>query len=142
MTKTPKIGESAKLTVTVSQDMTAARFAADANERFPEVLATPCLVADLERACAILLEGQLGDGELSVGAVIEIKHVAPTGVGGTYECRAIFSQKDGPLLWFDVEAHDAAGLIGKGRIARAIVNEQAILSRAKESLSNQPEAGN
>ena len=140
MTKAPEPGESGKLTATVTQDMTAARFAANANERFPDVLATPFLVADLERACAILLEGHLDDDELSVGAVIEIKHVAPTGVGGAYECRATFTQKEGPLLWFDVEAHDAAGLIGKGRIARAIVNEQAILSRAKEALNNQTEA--
>lgn len=141
MTRAPKPGESARLAATVSQDMTAARFASNANERFPEVLATPFLVADLERACAILLEDQLGDGELSVGAVIEVKHVAPTGVGGTYECRATFCQEDGALFWFDVEAHDAAGLIGKGRIARAIVNERAILSRAKEALNNQSEAG-
>lgn len=106
----------------VSEAMTAAAFAVDAGENYPRVLATPFLIADLERACAKLLEPLLGEEQLSVGAHIDIRHTAPTPVGGAYTCRATFASYAPPLYWFDVVAEDSLGVIGKGRIARAIVN--------------------
>ena len=70
--KQPDQGAVASIEAKVSENMTAATFAANEGEAFPEVLATPFLVGDLERACAKLLEPLLDDGELSVGAVIEV----------------------------------------------------------------------
>ena len=133
---TLEIGSTASLQAVVKAEMTAARFAANDGERFPEVLATPFLIGDLERACAILLEPLIEEGQLSVGASIQVRHVAPTGVGGTYECVATYSGQEGPLYWFDVVATDSVGQIGKGRIARAIVNESEILKRGNSAAPN------
>jgi predicted thioesterase len=124
-----KLGANATLTCTVTKDRTAASFAVNDGERYPAVLATPFLIADLERACASLLEPLLGEGQLSVGAHIDVRHMAPTGVGGSYTASATYAGAEGVLFWFDVSAEDAAGTIGKGRIARAIVNEAGILAR-------------
>ncbi|WP_298646681.1 thioesterase family protein [uncultured Tistrella sp.] len=128
MSDHPKPGARAALDAVVTEDRTAAAFAAE-GERFPAVLATPCLIADLERACALMLTPILAPGQLSVGAHIDVRHTAPTGVGGRYTAEAVFVEKAGPLYWFDVRAADAAGTIAKGRIARAIVVETDILAR-------------
>lgn len=129
MTDEPKPGASASLDNVVTESRTAAAFAEGEGERFPPVLATPCLIADLERACARMLTPLLSAGELSVGAHIDVRHVAPTGVGGRYTAAATFTEKVGALFWFDVWAEDAGGTIAKGRIARAIVKEADIIAR-------------
>ena len=100
------------------------------------VLATPFLIADLERACAKLLAPLLSEGQLSVGAYIDVRHVAPTGLGGKYTATATFKELDGSLFWFEVRAVDAAGTIGAGRIARAIVNEADVLARGTKGAGH------
>lgn len=129
MSEQPKTGDHASIDNVVTAARTAAAFAEGKDERFPAVLATPFLIADLERACALMLTPLLREGQLSVGAHIDVRHVAPTGIGGRYKAEAVFSGKDGALFWFDVRASDAAGTIAKGRIARAIVEEAAIIAR-------------
>ncbi len=132
---TPDAGATTTLELTVSPEMAASRLASAPGERYPEVLSTPSLIGHLERACARLLEPFLTGGELSVGARIEVVHVAPTAVGATFRCHARFVAYEAPLYWFDVRAEDAAGTIGTGRIARAIVEEAGIMLRAARSLA-------
>ena len=126
-------GDSETIRSRGEEGRTAAAFAAEKVERFPAVLATPFLIADMERACARLLRPLLQEGQLSVGAHIDVRHTAPTGVGGAYRATATFIEERPPLYWFEVLAEDSAGVIGKGRIARAIVSEAAILERARAS---------
>ena len=125
----PPAGATAMLELTVLPEMAAARLASAPGERYPEVLSTPALIGQLERACAKVLEPCIAEGELSVGARIEVVHAAPTAVGAPFRCQAKFVAYDAPLYWFDVRAEDAAGTTAKGRIARAIVSEAAIMSR-------------
>ncbi|MCO5147083.1 MAG: hypothetical protein M9895_13015 [Aquamicrobium sp.] len=127
-------GQTASVENVVTATRSASAFAADPNEKFPEVLATPFLIADMERACARLLEPFLSEGELSVGAHIDVRHIAPTGVGGRYRATARFVDEKPPLFWFDVVAEDDVGVIGKGRIARAIVSEAAIMARGAQAV--------
>jgi predicted thioesterase len=126
----PEKGATASIEIVVTHAMAAARLATEPGEAYPEVLSTPSMIGHLERACAKLLEPLLEQGELSVGARIEVAHVAPTAVGARVRCRATFVALEAPLYWFDVRAEDGGGTIGRGRIARAIVNEAAILARA------------
>lgn len=134
MTANLKPGDTAIVENVVRETMLAAAFFVDApDEKFPAVLATPFLIADLERACARLLEPLLSKGQLSVGAHIDVRHIAPTGLGGHYRARATFVEEKAPLYWFDVIAEDAVGVIGKGRIARAIVSEAAITARGAQA---------
>jgi predicted thioesterase len=87
------------------------------------------MIALMERACAQLLAPLLKPGELSVGARIEVAHLAPTAIGSAVVCRARFVEVQGPLFWFDVWAEDERRRIGKGRIARAIVADSELAAR-------------
>lgn len=133
MTPDPKA--TIQTTYRVEAHQTAAAMAERPDEKFPAVLATPFLIGAMERTSAQLMEPLLVAGQMTVGAVIDVQHRAPTAVGANYRCTAVFVEKVGLLYWFDVTAEDGAGLIGKGRIARAIVDEQAIMARAASSLA-------
>lgn len=89
------------------------------------------MVALLERACAKLLGPLLKPDQLSVGAVVNISHTAPTALGELVVAEATFQNKDGHLYWFDVALRDAHGPIGQGRHARAIVSETMINIKAE-----------
>jgi len=132
-----KAGAVGTITNQVTEQMTASSFAENDGEAYPQVLATPYLIADMERACAQLLQPLLGEGELSVGAQIDVRHQAPTGVGGTYVSRAIFIEKAGPIYWFEVEAEDSLGTIGVGRIGRAIVKVAEVEDRGNKAALKQ-----
>lgn len=124
-----QIGQSYTLTSTVEAARTAKALATQ-GEALPEVFATPFMIADLERACAAILAPLLSNGEVSVGANIEISHTAPTSIGGQISATATFTEQVGALYWFEVVAADAAGQIGKGRIARAIVDRSKLMTTA------------
>jgi fluoroacetyl-CoA thioesterase len=114
----------------VTPELTARALADSADEQLPLMFATPFMIAFMERACAQLLAPLLKPGELSVGARIEVVHLAPTAIGSAVVCSARFVEAQGPLYWFDVWAEDDQRRIGKGRIARAIVAEAELIARA------------
>ncbi len=135
MRKTISPGIEAEISNTVTVSMCASAFAVNDGEVYPEVLSTPYLIANMERACAKLLEPLLEPGQLSVGAYIDISHFAPSAVGSEYTATAKFVELKEPIYWFEVVAQDSAGKIGKGRIGRAIVDEATITATAQERLS-------
>ncbi len=69
-------------------------------------------------------------GELSVGVVVDVRHTAPTPVGGHVTARAKFTGMDGKLYCFEVVATDDAGEIGYGIHKRAVVEEKRLLDGA------------
>jgi predicted thioesterase len=123
-------GAFADVGMTVEPASTAARFAREQGEAYPEVLATPVMIGEMERAAAAVLKPILAPDELSVGVRVEVAHLAPTPVGGRVVSSARFTGREGPLFWFDVTAADDGGVIGTGRHARAIVKKDAIMARA------------
>ncbi|MDB5851615.1 MAG: hypothetical protein JWP29_5367 [Rhodoferax sp.] len=124
-------GAKATVTQAVGEPQLAAAFAVDADETYPRVLATPAMVALLERACARLLAPLLGPDQLSVGAAVDVTHLAPTALHEVVTAEAIFRSQAGPLYWFDVTVRDAAGLVGQGRHARAIVSATMVAVKAE-----------
>jgi fluoroacetyl-CoA thioesterase len=124
------IGQSASVAVEVVHANTAASLATDPGERYPAVFGTPFMIALMERACANVLAGTLEPGQLSVGAKIDVAHLAATPVGGRVTATARYAEFQKPLHWFDVTASDETGLVGKGRIARAVVSETDLMQRA------------
>ena len=95
-----------------------------------EVLATPWLVALVERAACAALEAHLPDGQTSVGTRIDLKHLAATPLGAEVRARAEVVEVDGRRLVFRVEAFDAHDKIGEGTHERALVDAQRLLARA------------
>jgi predicted thioesterase len=85
-----------------------------ADERMPAVLATPWLVAHLEYAARYAIDPCLEPHERSVGTYVEVEHLAPVPEGFTVVCRARVIHVDGPVVTFQVDAHDGTELVARG----------------------------
>ena len=97
-----------------------ARALADTDvEQLPLMLATPFMIAVMERACAQLLARLLKPVELFVGARIEVVHLASTAIGSAGRCSARFVEAQCPLHWSEVWVENERSHIGKGRVAHA-----------------------
>jgi len=65
------------------------------------VLATPWMIAFMERVSHRLLAEHLSPGETSVGIYLEIKHLAPTPVGGTVQVKTQITEILGNQVAFN-----------------------------------------
>jgi predicted thioesterase len=96
-----------------------------------EVLSTPWLVALLERAACAAVEGRLGDaGQTTVGARMDVRHLAPTPAGVDVRAHAELVEVDGHRLIFRVEAFDTSERIGEGTHERIVVDASRLQARA------------
>jgi predicted thioesterase len=124
--------KTAEITLEVTPENTAASLATQPGEHYPAVFATPFMIAAMERACAAILRPLLKPGELSVGVKMEVSHLAPTAVGEQVVAAAHYESHEAPLHWFTVTASDRRGVIGKGRMARAIVLDDDLVRKAAD----------
>ena len=90
-------------------------------QEMPEVFATGFMVGLMEWTCLQLLQPHLEEGEGSLGVHIDVSHEAatPPGMNVTVEAECI--AVEGRRAAFQVEAHDEAELIGRGRHERCVV---------------------
>lgn len=95
------------------------------------VLATPWMIAFMERVSHRLLADQLSPGETSVGIFLEIKHLAPTPVGATVRVETQVAEVDGNQVTFSVQAWDHVEKVGEGVHRRAVIDEARFLRRVK-----------
>lgn len=110
---------------TVSAENTAAKVGSGS---LP-VFATPIMVALMEKAACQALEGHLDEGSTTVGTMLNIEHVAATPVGMAVTAESTVTAVDGRKVCFDVAAYDEAGLIGKGKHERFIVNAEKFTAK-------------
>lgn len=96
------------------------------------VLATPQMILLMERAGVAAVDRLLPEGYRTVGAHLDVSHLAPTPVGLTVTARAELTEVDGRRLTFRVEAHDGVELVGEGTHQRFIVNVQRFGERVAE----------
>lgn len=122
----PRPGHSGKTTLRVTPDDTAMALGSGD----VEVLATPRLVALCEQAAVQSLEGQLPDGDTSVGLAVDIKHLAPTPIGGEVQAEARLDSVDGRKLTFTLKVVQDENEVARGRHVRVIVNREQFLGRA------------
>lgn len=122
----PKPGLSASVAETVTEDLTAERVGSGE----VAVYATPMALALVERAAVAALEGQLERGRTSVGARIELDHLAPTPVGLRVEATAILEEIDGRKLRFSFSVADPAGEVARGTHTRVIVERGSFMDAA------------
>lgn len=100
-----------------------------------QVFATPAMVALMEETAWKSVASELGEGEGSVGIMMDIQHVASTPVGMTVTCKTELTEVDGRKLTFKVEAYDEAGLIGKGTHERFVVYNDKFQAKADSKLA-------
>jgi predicted thioesterase len=86
------------------------------------VLATPMMIAWMEETSRGVIEPRLPPGQLTVGAHLDIRHLAPTPVGKQITVRAELLSVEGRKLVFHVEAHDEQEKVGEGTHERFIID--------------------
>lgn len=131
-----EINDKSSIDITVTEADTAKSIAIDTSDNFPAVYATSKMVAIMELAAARLMKPLLKSGELSVGVSVDIKHLAPTLVGGKIISSATFVGMEGKLYQFKVEVNDDGGIAGVGFHTRAIVETERLLEGARRRLNN------
>ena len=94
------------------------------------VLATPWMIAFMERVSHGMLAAKLPAGFSSVGVAVNVRHLAPTPVGYTVRVRSEIKSIDGWRVNFHVEAWDSNEQIGEGEHQRFVIDEQRFLKRA------------
>jgi len=100
------------------------------------VLATPWMIAFMERVSHRLLTCCLPEGYSSVGTHLDVRHLAPTPVGATIRVRAEVLQLDGIRVIFAVEAWDELEKIGEGRHERVVIEEARFLRRVEKKKAS------
>ena len=111
------VGTKGETIIEVGREMTVAFYADD----MPEVYGTPIMIYHMEVTAAHSIEPYLPEGWVSVGVVVNVKHLAATPVGAKVTVRSEVIAVDGYTVTFSVEAHDGFEKIGEGTHVRACV---------------------
>jgi fluoroacetyl-CoA thioesterase len=86
------------------------------------VLATPMMIALMERASVAAVDHLLPEGRLTVGTHVDVRHLAPTPLGMRVTAQSELVAVDGRRLIFHVEAFDEEEKVGEGTHQRVIVD--------------------
>lgn len=122
-----KPGLAGEAHITVTDDLTASALGSGN----VNVYSTPAMIALLEAAAIRALEGQLAEGQTSVGTHLNVQHLAATPVGMSVTARAVLREVDGRRLVFEVTAWDAVEKIAEGTHERFIVNRSRFEERVR-----------
>ena len=113
-----RVGQSAKLSRIVAVDDTAVVVGSGS----VEVLATPRLLAWMERATCDAVDAVLGDSETTVGSSVSLEHLRPSRVGARVDILATVEAVDGRRIRFSVVAWTEGGPeCGRAEITRVVV---------------------
>src|SRR6266568_9063730 len=122
------LGMTGEATTTVVHENTAAAVGAGG----VEVFGTPMMIALMEYAVWGAVSRDLAEGEVTVGTLVNVSHLAATPLGQQVRAIAELIEIDGRRLVFKVEAFDEKRKIGEGRHERYVVNLERFLKRMEE----------
>lgn len=119
------VGES---TTTVTHENTAAAVGAGG----VEVFSTPMMIALMENASWQATANDLDEGYVTVGTVVNVRHLGATPIGQKVRAIGELIEIDGRRLVFKVEAYDEQKKIGEGQHERFVVKLDRFLQRLAE----------
>jgi fluoroacetyl-CoA thioesterase len=125
MKSRPKIGTTGEMRFIVAQE----HVIDFATGGMPVVLSTPRLIALIERTARESLYPFLDENERTVGAEIEIKHMAPTPLGKNVTIITRVIGGDGKLWDFQFEVRDDYEIIARGLHKRAVITVESFARR-------------
>jgi predicted thioesterase len=99
------------------------------------VLATPWLIAFMERTARDLLAGVLPAGYSSVGVHVNIRHLAPSPVGSRVRSRVEVTAIQGVKVDFTASLWDEQELVGEGTHQRVVIEEERFLRRVASKMA-------
>ena len=87
-----------------------------------QVLATPTMILWMEEAGVLATTDALAPGQATVGALVNVRHLAPTPVGMMVRVRAELVAVEGRRLVFRVRAEDEREVVGEGDHERFVID--------------------
>lgn len=93
------------------------------------VLATPWMIAFMERNARRLIGEHLPPGYSSVGVRVDVRHLAPSPVGSQIRVRAEVLSLDRWKVDLSIQAWDEQEQIGEGQHQRVVIDEERFLRR-------------
>ena len=92
------------------------------------VLGTPRILAWLERASCLAVAGTVDSDWTTVGAHVNLDHLAPSRVGEAVTCRAELTEVKGRRLTFAVSAHSDSNsvMIARGTVLRVAIQRSSV----------------
>lgn len=121
------VGLVEEAVLTVTDQMTAKHIGSGSLQ----VFATPAMVTFVEQTCRRMADERLPSGQATVGIRVDIRHLAPTPLGGQVRLRAEIIDFDGRMIEYQVQLWDETELVGEGRHIRAIIDEARFLKRVQ-----------
>src|SRR3989441_11854585 len=121
------VGATATQQIEVTREMTVAHF----HEHMPEVYGTPIMIFHMEETAAAAIQEYLPEGWVTVGVVVNVKHLAATPVGAKVTTRAEVLEVGDSTIKFAVEAHDGFEKIGEGIHVRAAVEMKRFMKKVE-----------
>ncbi|MFA6546386.1 MAG: thioesterase family protein [Limisphaerales bacterium] len=128
----PKIGTVGELKFVVGQE----HVIDFATGGMPAVLSTPRLVALIERTARESLYPFLNENERTVGAEIEIRHLAPTPAGQPVTITTRVIATEARTVDFQFEVHDADEVIARGLHKRAVISVEGFAKRVARKAAS------
>jgi fluoroacetyl-CoA thioesterase len=120
-----KLGLTGESTTVVTHENTAAAVGAGG----VEVFSTPMMIALMENASWHAVADELDEGYVTVGILVNVRHLGATPIGQRVRATAELAEIDGRRLVFNVAAYDEQKKIGEGQHERFIVNLERFLQR-------------
>ena len=99
------------------------------------VLATPWMIAFMERVSHRLLTCCLPEGYSSVGTHLDVHHLAATPIGATIRVKVEVLSLEGNRVYFSIDAWDELEKIGEGKHERVVIDEARFLRRVEKKLA-------
>jgi predicted thioesterase len=94
------------------------------------VLATPAMLALVERTALELIQAYLSEEETTVGVEATIRHLAPTPVGMKVRAQVEVVEVDARFVLVKAEVFDAVEKVGEATHKRAVVRRARFVERA------------
>jgi len=113
-----RAGMTAEKLVTVTSEMTVGHVVPG----MPAVYGTPMMILHMEMAAGSAVQPLLPAGHVSVGMMVNIRHLAATPVGRTVRASARVVAIEARSVLFEVEAWDDDRKIGDGTHRRGVVD--------------------
>lgn len=118
---------------TIEKVITDADSAINVGSGDVNVFGSPAMIGLMENASIQLMKPYFDEGETSVGIQMEIFHTKASPIGATVKATAILTRiEDGRKLYFDLIAEDEKGIIGTGKLVRAIIDRERFMAKMQK----------
>lgn len=122
-----KVGLRGELRVMVKDEHLADRY----GNKGVKVLGTPTMIGFMEHASLNALRPIISPDLVSVGTLVNIRHLSATPPGAELVVKSTIVEIDRRRVVFAVEAYDAAGKIGEGTHERFILDAVKFFEKIK-----------